>query len=345
MSSVFKVLPFEALLGVSLPGKRGRVGPHATVTGQAQTRDQVLGRIARNVRGVPQVMVKITSRGYSSSKAQAHAAYLTDHGQLPGEDEQGFDLPNSKSIRAKLEGWRLSKEIIFLDRKVHLPDDQRKKQRQTHHVVLGMPPGTDPTKLMDAARRFARIEFRAHEYVLVLHEPVTDTRRRGKDGNAPPPKHPHVHFVVRSMGDDGRHLRTFKDDMRRWRETFAEQLREVGVPANASSKLERGRLAKRGRSKSLEERVGVAPSSAESSTEWRTPSASLALARHDYQMVIDSLATSVPKSTFVRALQQYVDQTFPPSATRRVAPVERAVQPTTLDINPGRTRPKDERTR
>lgn len=342
MPSLFKVLPFEALLGVTVPGKRGRAGPRATVMGQAQARDRVLGSIARNVGRVPQVIVKITSRGYTSSRAQAHAVYLTGHGQLPGEDEQGFDLPNSMSIREKLDGWRLSKEIVFLDRRTHLPDDKRTKQRQTHHVVLGMPAGTDPTKLMDAARRFARIEFRAHEYVLVLHEPCTDTRRRGKDGNARPPEHPHVHFVVRSMGDHG-HLRTFKDDMRRWRETFAEQLREVGIPANASSKRERGRVGKRGRSKALEERIGTAPPSADSSAERRSPSVSLALARHDYQMVIDSLASSQP--TFSRALQQYVDQTFPPFATRRATPVERTAQPTTLDINPGRTRPKDERTR
>jgi hypothetical protein len=345
LSSVFKVLPFDALVGITLPGKRGRVGPRVTATGQAQARDRVLGRIARNVGRVPQVMVKITSRGYSSSKAQAHAAYLTGHGQLPGEDEQGFDLPNSKSIRSKLAGWRLSKEVVFLDQKTHLADDKRKKQRQTHHVVLGMPAGTDPTKLMDAARRFARIEFRAHEYVLVLHEPSTDTRRHGKDGNAPPPEHPHVHFVVRSVGDDGRHLRTFKDDMRRWRETFAQQLREVGVAANASSKLERGRIGKRGRSRALEQRVGTTSPSAESSTGRRAPSTSLALARHDYQMVIDSLATSPPNATFVQALQQYVDQTFPTSATRGAMPIERTAQPTTLDVNPGRTRPKDERTR
>ena len=170
-------------------------------------------------------MVKITCRAYTASRAQAHAAYLTGHGQLAGEDEQGFDLPNSESVRAKIKGWRLSKEPVFLDRKTHLPADQRKRQRQTHHVVLGMPAGTNPTNLMEAARRFARVEFREHQYVLVLHEPATDTRKRGKDGKEPPPEHPHVHFVVRSLGDDGRQLRTFKSDLRRWRETFAEQLR------------------------------------------------------------------------------------------------------------------------
>jgi len=51
---------------------------------------------------------------------------------------------------------------------------------------------------------------------------------------------PHVHLSVRAEGQDGHRLNPRKEDLRRWRETFAERLRGWGVEAEASSQVTRG---------------------------------------------------------------------------------------------------------
>jgi hypothetical protein len=51
---------------------------------------------------------------------------------------------------------------------------------------------------------------------------------------------PHVHLAVRAEGRDGRRLNPRKQDLRRWREVFAERLRELGIEAEASSQVARG---------------------------------------------------------------------------------------------------------
>jgi hypothetical protein len=51
---------------------------------------------------------------------------------------------------------------------------------------------------------------------------------------------PHVHLAVRAEGKDGRRLNPRKADLRRWREVFAEKLRERGIEAEASPQITRG---------------------------------------------------------------------------------------------------------
>jgi hypothetical protein len=80
--------------------------------------------------------------------------------------------------------------------------------------------------------RFAADEFEGHRYVLVLHSFETDPH---KD----PARYPHVHLCVKARGEDGVRLNPRKQDLQRWRERFAERLREHGIDAAASSRLER----------------------------------------------------------------------------------------------------------
>ncbi len=51
---------------------------------------------------------------------------------------------------------------------------------------------------------------------------------------------PHVHISVRAEGRDGKRLNPRKEDLHRWRETFAEKLRDWGIEAEASSPATRG---------------------------------------------------------------------------------------------------------
>ena len=51
---------------------------------------------------------------------------------------------------------------------------------------------------------------------------------------------PHVHISVRAESKHGKRLNPRKTDLHRWRETFAEKLRELGVEAEATRQATRG---------------------------------------------------------------------------------------------------------
>jgi type IV secretory pathway VirD2 relaxase len=70
-----------------------------------------------------------------------------------------------------------------------------------------------------------RVELWNHRYVMVLHTHQAN---------------PHAHLPVRAEGKDGRRLNPRKADLRRWREAFAEKLRERGIEAEASPQITRG---------------------------------------------------------------------------------------------------------
>ncbi len=91
--------------------------------------------------------------------------------------------------------------------------------------MLSMPRGTDPLTVQRAAREFAKIELADHKYVMVLHDHQAN---------------PHVHISVRAESKHGKRLNPRKADLQRWRETFAEKLREQGVDAEATRQATRG---------------------------------------------------------------------------------------------------------
>ena len=77
-----------------------------------------------------------------------------------------------------------------------------------------------------AAREFAQVELADHKYVMVLHDHQAN---------------PHVHISVRAESKHGKRLNPRKADLHRWRETFAERLREYGLEAEATRQATRGR--------------------------------------------------------------------------------------------------------
>ena len=90
-----------------------------------------------------------------------------------------------------------------------------------------MPTGTPPDKVREAASDFLKEEFGdRHRYCFVLH---TDTDK------------PHVHACVLATPlTKGKRLNPRKADLQRWREGFAEQLRQRGIDANATPRRTRG---------------------------------------------------------------------------------------------------------
>jgi hypothetical protein len=160
-------------------------------------------------------MVKVTGGGRGIGAIAAHFRYISKAGRLPFEDDRGVVREGKEALRDLAEQWRCGGTRIR----------ERSERREAFNIMLSMPAGTDPQVVRRAAREFAQAELAGHRYVMVLHTHQAN---------------PHVHLSVRAEGRDGRRLNPRKDDLRRWREVFAEKLRGWGLEAEASSRLTRG---------------------------------------------------------------------------------------------------------
>ena len=167
------------------------------------------------VRRVPQVMVKVTGGGRGMKAIAAHFRYISKNGRLEIEDERGETTRGKEALRELADDWRFGSSLI----------EEASDRREAFNIMLSMPRGTDPLTVQWAAREFAKIELADHKVVMVLHDHQAN---------------PHVHISVRAESKHGKRLNPRKTDLHRWRETFAEKLRERGVEAEASRQATRG---------------------------------------------------------------------------------------------------------
>ena len=200
-------------------GRRGRHTP-------LQFSPAQLDQIERTVSGVPEVMVKVSGGGKSAEAVQAHFAYIDRHGKLEVHTDEGEKLQGKEVADYLVDDWNLE-----AGKGQYRPGPKAGKKdrrpKQVHNIVFSMPEGTPPTKLLSATQKFAREKFALqHRYAMVLH---TDQG------------HPHVHLVVKAQSEDGKRLTIRKATLREWREDFASTLRELGVAANATPAVLRGK--------------------------------------------------------------------------------------------------------
>jgi hypothetical protein len=121
--------------------------------------------------------------------------------------------------------WELA-ELSAIGKAPYRGKSGRRPEKLVHNIVLSLPQGTDPRKLLFASREFVREQFALkHRYALVLHT------AQG---------HPHVHVVIKAVSEDGERLNIRKATLREWRSRFAEQLRHHGVSASATERAARG---------------------------------------------------------------------------------------------------------
>jgi hypothetical protein len=177
--------------------------------------EAIRSRIEATVRRAPQVMVKVTGGGRGMKAIAAHFRYITKNGRLAIEDDRGVVERGKDAVKQIERQWQYGGAYI----------DDVGHRREAFNVMLSMQRGTDPVIVQKAAREFARIEFADHRYVMVLHT---------HQGN------PHVHLSVKAESKHGHRLNPRKADLHRWRETFAERLREWGVDAEATRQAVRG---------------------------------------------------------------------------------------------------------
>ena len=203
----------------------GRRGPGGVLRfGQEQVE-----QIQRTVGRTPEVMVKVSGGGRDAGGVDAHLRYIGRHGKLPMETDEGLSLQGKDAAKEIAEDWHLD-QCRSQYRPKPAAGEKDTRPKLVHNIVLSMPAGTPPEKVLAAARVFARENFALqHRYTMVLH---TDQA------------HPHVHLVVKCEHEyePGKRLYIRKDTLRRWREQFAELMREQGVAANATPRQVRGQL-------------------------------------------------------------------------------------------------------
>ena len=200
------------------PGNRiVKSSPQPRLKGFGRGRAAVLReRIAATVvRRAPQVMVKVTGGGRGMKAIAAHFRYISKNGSLDVEDERGQLSHGKEEVQDLLEDWRYGGSLI----------EDVSDRREAFNIMLSMPRGIDPLTVQRAAREFAKEELADHKYVMVLHDHQAN---------------PHMHISVRAESMHGKRLNPRKADLHRWRETFAERLREWGIDAEATRQATRG---------------------------------------------------------------------------------------------------------
>lgn len=176
----------------------------------------IRGRIVATVsRRAPQVMVKVAGGGRGMAAIAKHFRYISKNGRLDIEDNRGVVVNGKEAVRDLVEQWRYGGSLI----------EEVSHRREAFNITLAMPQGTDPRIVQKAAREFAQAELTDHSYVMVLHAHQA---------------HPHVHLAVRMESRFGVRLNPYRAGLHRWRESFAEKLRGLGIEAEATRQATRG---------------------------------------------------------------------------------------------------------
>lgn len=205
----------------------GRRGPSGTLRLGA---DQI-AQIQRTVGRTPEVMVKVSGGGRDVGGVEAHLRYIGRHGKLLIETDEGLTPQGRGAPKEITADWQLALCRSQYKPKP-APGQKDTRAKLVHNIVLSMPAGTPPEKVLAAARVFARENFALqYRYAMVLH---TDQ------------PHPHVHLVIKCEHEfePGKRLYIRKDTLRQWRKQFAVLMREQGVAANATPRQVRGQVRK-----------------------------------------------------------------------------------------------------
>ena len=172
-------------------------------------------KLARIVRGAPEVLVKVTGRQRGGSHVKAHLDYIGRKGDVDIETRDGEILTTKDDIAERAAEWSDTLEW------------RSRPTVSSVSLIFSMPSGTDPEKVLGAVRALAHAELSDnHDYVLALH---TDTPR------------PHVHLTVQAEGLNRTRFNPRPIQLHRFRERFARELRERGVAAEATPRRARGR--------------------------------------------------------------------------------------------------------
>lgn len=179
---------------------------------------EIRAQIARTTQRSPEVMVKVTSRnnaGKGMMTIRNHLDYISRNGKVQLEDHEGRLLHGRVDVNDIKKDWAAD-----------IPEISHR--RETMNVMFSMKKGTPSYEVKEAVRAYLTEEFGGkYEYLFALH---TDT------------DNPHVHVVIKMspIRKKDKRLNPRRNDLQRWREGFAENLRKLGIDANATPRKTRG---------------------------------------------------------------------------------------------------------
>jgi Relaxase/Mobilisation nuclease domain len=205
------------LLDVASYGRRGP-GHRPPTKGEIE-------HVSRTVRRVPEVLVKVSGGARSVRGVAAHLEYIGREGCAEVQTDVGDRLRGRGFEKALLDDWDLD-----LDEgrrhTLRAIAKGRRPPKLVHNLVLSMPRGTSPEKVLRAVQVFAREKFALrNRYAMALHVDQG---------------HPHVHLMVKAVREQGARLYIRPHTLREWRQDFARYLRDLGVEANATERAVRG---------------------------------------------------------------------------------------------------------
>ena len=191
-----------------------QTGPFRPVAHVGPPRADPRAVLARVVRKAPEVLVKVTGRKKGADHLGAHLTYIGRNGEIGIETRDGEVITDKGELQQIAQEWS---------------DPLYWRQRATVSavsMVFSMPEGTNPETVRQAVRETAeRMLGDNHDYLMALH---TDTPR------------PHVHLTVQAEGLDGERFDPRREDLFKFRETFAEAMRSRGVECEATPRWTRG---------------------------------------------------------------------------------------------------------
>lgn len=167
----------------------------------------------RATHTLPQAVLKVSSYSRGADRVGAHVNYISREAGLVVEDPQGNQLQDPEEMKERIEEWSMDFDL-------------RKDSRDTVNMVLSAPIGSELGAVERSVRAFARNTFgHTNDYLFAIH---SDT------------DHPHGHLMVKMRGYDGEKLNPGRKDLRDWRASFGQSLRENGIEVDASSRSSRG---------------------------------------------------------------------------------------------------------
>ncbi|WOE76753.1 relaxase/mobilization nuclease domain-containing protein [Alterisphingorhabdus coralli] len=191
--------------------------------GHFKTQKQAIDTMVRTATRTQEVMVKVTGRQKMGAGSFGNLAYISrlddkNAENIALEDERGNIITTADQMRDISKQW-----ARWNDAAVKGFDDRRKGD-VSRSMMLSHGKEMDADVLMESAREWAKKELAGHRYVMALH---TDT------------DHPHVHITYAARNKAGERTYPDRETLQRWRDSFAEQLRERGVEANATPRQTR----------------------------------------------------------------------------------------------------------
>lgn len=167
------------------------------------------------IRKAPEVMVKITGSSSGLATVKHHLDYISRNGEVELTNECGESIQGRDELKALRDQLKASQ----------VPNESNK--REFLHVLFSMPAGTPEKAMREAVAQFCQEEFANRRYVAAFHDDTDHT-------------HMHVCVSTRDIdrADEPR-LSPRKADLFRWRQGFADKLRENGIEAAASERRHR----------------------------------------------------------------------------------------------------------